>query len=253
MRHLALFYLICISVFADESSSYKPLYSFGSINLHYLSWSDQTKESTPHTDFAYLEAEGGAGWSWGEVYCLAAVENPTKSYDKEFATNRRYTLKPVVNITIKDGFSVHLQDFHFESRDFDIDNVYAGLAYKYARENFWIKTFATLHYQESTYYSGMNGYAAGWVAKYDFALLGENFSVFNWHEMEFARDKKDYMLSDGTLVGNKGADGLNGALGFWWNVNKNYTLALQYRYAKHKLGFAPTQEGLITTLKIFFI
>jgi len=253
MRYFVLLCLAFMSLFADESGSFKPLYSFGSVNLNYLSWSSQTKEDTPHTDFAYLEAEGGAGWKWGEVYCLAAIENPTKSYDKEFATNRRYTLKPIVNLTITGGLSVHLQNFHFESRDFDIDNVYAGFAYTYVMDSLWVKTFATLHYQESTYYSGMNGYAAGWVAKYDFALLGENFSVFNWHEMEFARDQQDYSLDDGTLTGNKGADGYNGALAFWWNVNQGYTLAMQYRYAKHKLGYEPMQEGFIATLKIFFL
>jgi hypothetical protein len=252
MKYFFLLFLVFFSLFANESSSLKPFYSFGSINLHHLTWSKQTKKSTTHSDFTYLEAEGGAGWSWGEVYFLGAIENPSKSYDKEFGDNRRYTLKPVVNLTIKDGFSVHLQDFHFKSRDFDIDNVYAGLGYKYATDGFWIKTFATLHYQKSSYYSGMNGYAAGWVAKYDFALLGESLTLFNWHEMEFARDKEDYSLPDGTLVGNGGADGVNGALALWWNIDKNYTLAMQYRYAKHKLGFAPTQEGLIATLKIFF-
>lgn len=54
----------------------------------------------------------------------------------------------------------------------------------------WFKPFIALHYVDQTYYSGNNGYVVGWVAGYDFNLVNQKFSITNWHEMEFDRNKR---------------------------------------------------------------
>lgn len=41
----------------------------------------------------------------------------------------------------------------------------------------------------SRVYLGNSGYVIGWVACYSFQLWSQNFSITNWHEMEFNRAK----------------------------------------------------------------
>lgn len=61
---------------------------FADIGLHYLDWTSDTTEKTSKKshkdDFGYLELEGGANFSWGEMYgfstgkifTMAATLNP---------------------------------------------------------------------------------------------------------------------------------------------------------------------------------
>ena len=85
----------------------------------------------------------------------------------------------------------------------------------------------------------------GWVAGYSFMLGREKFTVTNWNEYEFDRNEK-------YAAGNGGADGINGAVAFWWNASPNLTAGIQYRYADNKLGEAFLQDGFIYSLKYMF-
>ena len=107
-------------------------------------------------------------------------------------------------------------------------------------------------YQDSTYFSGWNGYMAGWIFNYDFNVLGEDFFVFQWHEMEFNRDKEHYQLNNGITIGDGSSHGINGALSIWWKAHKKVTTGIQYRYAENKLGFANYQSAFIYSLKYNF-
>ena len=66
------------------------------------------------------------------------------------------------------------------------------------------KPFFAKRYTDQTYYTGDNGYVAGWVAGYSFMLGGEKFTLTNWNEYEFDRDAT-------YAAGNGGKEGLNGA------------------------------------------
>lgn len=67
--------------------------------------------------------------------------------------------------------------------------------------------------------------------------------ITNWHEMEFARNKR--------YNGGK-SNGINGALAFWWNATNHVSAGVQYRYADNKLGDTFYQDAIIYTLKYTF-
>ncbi|HIF7720951.1 TPA: outer membrane protein OmpK, partial [Escherichia coli] len=52
---------------------------FADIGIHYLDWTSRTTEKSStkshKDDFGYLELEGGANFSWGEMYGFFDWEN----------------------------------------------------------------------------------------------------------------------------------------------------------------------------------
>jgi len=247
MKFISLIFTLQALLFAAN-------YSFIDTSINYLDWSQKTEEKTSQRDFVYLELEGGAGWDWGEFYGFFDIENPLSSYDDAPADDLRFVAKPIFDIYIKDTFALHIQNFHLHSKEFYVNNFVTALSYKYSSEDssFWITPFLGGHYQNSTFYSGFNGYMLGWSFNYDFSLFEQNFSLFNWNEIEFARAKESYELEDGTKIGDESPYGINGALSLWWNINSDFKTGLQYRYAKFKLGSKEYQSGLIYSLKYFF-
>ena len=127
-----------------------------------------------------------------------------------------------------------------------------GASYKYESDfGLWIKPFIGVHYTYDTYFHGLNGYMGGWVFNYDFGMFNQKFSISQWNEIEFGRDKKFYE-DDGEPIGDGKSYGLNGALSTWWHINDDITTGVQYRYANHKLGNIEYQSAFIYTLKYNF-
>lgn len=251
---IKLYVLVLFAVSLDASdtnnSTFTPSYSFLNTSVNYLDWDKPTENTTAQNDFAYLELEGGAGWSWGEFYGFVDIENPLKSYKDNFPNELRFAVKPIFDIKLHENFSLHIQDYYFKSDTFYVNNLVTGFSYKYTSDfGLWIKPFIGLHYQNSTYYNGSNGYMAGWAFNYDVKLLGENFSLSQWHEMEFNRNEEDYQLLDGTPIGNEKSHGINGAISIWWHINSMFTTGVQYRYADNKLGFESSQSAFIYSFK----
>ncbi|MEA1891960.1 MAG: outer membrane protein OmpK [Campylobacterota bacterium] len=233
--------LLCPVLTAD---TFKPNYHFENVSINYLNWSKGTQSRSAQKDFAYLEVEGGAGWDWGEFYMFFDIENPTKSYNDTSAESMRFAFKPVIDITLLDNLSLHIQDYNLQSKDFYISNIIVGLSYDIKTDfGLWIRPFIGPHYQLSTYYSGFNGYVGGWVFDYMFNILQTDFSISQWHEFEFDRDKED---------GYDEHTGTQGALCFWWHPIKEITTGIQYRYASYNLGSTSYQNGSIYSLKYNF-
>jgi hypothetical protein len=109
----------------------------------------------------------------------------------------------------------------------------------------WFKPFFAKRYTDQTYYTGDNGYVAGWVAGYNFMLGSEKFTLTNWNEYEFDRDAT-------YAAGNGGKEGLNGAVALWWNATSHITTGIQYRYADDKLGEDFYQDAIIYSIKFNF-
>lgn len=57
-------------------------YGFSNMSVNYLDWTAKAEERSnggyggAKEDFVYLEIEGGAGYSWGDVYGFVDLENP---------------------------------------------------------------------------------------------------------------------------------------------------------------------------------
>ncbi|MFT7002964.1 MAG: hypothetical protein ACJAWW_000298 [Sulfurimonas sp.] len=250
---LALLSYVSLNASDESTNSIKPLYSFMNTSVNYLDWDNSTENKTFHEDFSYLEVEGGAGWKWGEFYGFIDIENPTKSYNDKGPDNLRVAAKPILDIYLINGLALHIQDYYLTSENFYVNDIFTGLSYKYNSDfGLWIKLFIDTHYQNSTYYDGFNGYMAGWVFNYDFVLFKQKFSILQWHEIEFNRDKKYYQLDDGSTVGDGKSYGTNGALSAWWHINEKFTTGVQYRYADSKLGFNVYQSAIIYSLKYYF-
>ena len=101
-------------------------YSFKDVSVNYLDWTKQTEKSSFQRDFGYLELEGGAGFSWGDIYGFADLENPTRSYDGIPMSNKRYVFKPVMDLKLLDSsWYLYAQDYNLYSKDFYVSNFIA--------------------------------------------------------------------------------------------------------------------------------
>ena len=243
--------LLAMPTYADESLN--PAYSLTDMSVNYFNWSQDTKSKTAQQDFSYLEIENCSGWSWGDFYMFGDLENHITNYNKTSIDDMAIVLKPIADVKLYNNWSLHVQDYYWQSKAFYTNDAVVGISYKYVSDfGLWIKPFIGEHYQNTSYFSGLNGYMAGWVFNYDMKIAGEKFSLFQWHEIEFDRIKRYYQLSDGTPIGDGKSNGINGAISLWWNINKTVITGIQYRYAENKLGFEAYQAGMIYSLKYYF-
>ena len=227
---------------------------FANLGLHYLDWTSRTTEKSGNKshkdDFGYLELEGGANFSWGEMYGFFDWENFYNGRHDKPGSEQRYTFKNTNRIYLGDtGLNLYLHAYGtYGSPDrvnFHDDMFLYGLGYNFTGNGYWFKPFFAKRYTDQTYYSGDNGYVLGWVAGYSFMLGSEKFTLTNWNEYEFDRAAT-------YAAGNGGKDGLNGAVALWWNATPHLTAGVQYRYAKNKLGETFLQDGIIYSLKYQF-
>ncbi|OAT48570.1 putative exported protein [Proteus hauseri ATCC 700826] len=247
--------LFVIATIFSLSAQANYLGGFASSSINYLDWTQHTTHKTGNTthkdDFAYLELEGGVNFSWGEFYGFFDLENPFNRRITQPGHNQRYATKTTGRIYLgKSNFNLYghvygvwsLPSQKYGGNFHEINTLY-GIGYNTQFANLWFKPFIAFHYVDQTFYSGNNGYVAGWVAGYDFSLYQQKFSLTNWHEMEFNRNKN---------YGNGGKNGFNGALAFWWHVTPSITTGVQYRYAYKKLGENFLQDGIVYSLKYNF-
>lgn len=223
-------------------------YGFGNVSINYLDWSSGTESRAKKKDFMFLELEGGAGFSWGEVYGFFDLENPHKNNEESDGNGRRTAMKGTMRYYLGNtGFNLYGHIYDVDTADFSEQNRLVGVGFNYQNANFFWKPFLAINNTNKTgnfdHFSGYNGLVAGWVMGYGFKLAGQDFMFSNWHEYEFDRDKQYH---DGKKDGN------NGAAALWWNANEKITAGIQYRYADDKLGSNSYQNGLVYTLKYNF-
>ncbi|QIG07122.1 outer membrane protein OmpK [Proteus sp. ZN5] len=246
-------FVIATTFSLPSQASY--LGGFASASINYLDWTTHTTHKTGKTshkdDFAYLELEGAANFSWGEFYGFFDLENPFNKKETHPGDNQRYTIKSTARIYLgKSNFNLYghvygtwsLPGKKYGGNFHEVNTLY-GFGYNTQIANLWFKPFIALHYVDQSKYSGNNGYVTGWVAGYDFNIKNQKFSLTNWHEMEFQRHKR---------YGNGGKNGINGALAIWWHPTTSITTGIQYRYAYKKLGESFLQDGIVYSLKYNF-
>lgn len=208
-------------------------YGFGNVSISRLDWSSDT-EAKGHRDFTFLELEGGAAFSWGEMYGFIDLESPHRSSKRQVAM--KGTMRTYLG---NSGLNLYTHIYDLSSKPFSEQNRLIGLGFNLEHQNIFFKPFLAYNHTASTYFSGSNGAVFGWVAGINFSVLSQSLMVTNWNEYEFLRDS-DYF---------KDTDGMNGAAALWWNANEQITLGLQYRYAYDKLGKDGYQDALVYTLK----
>ncbi|WP_263081465.1 ion channel protein Tsx [Endozoicomonas sp. Mp262] len=229
------------------SSDYQ--YGFGNVSINRLDWSNGTEHRSGKKDFTYLELEGGAGFSWGEIYGFADLENPHKKNEEEDGDGRRTALKGTIRYYLGNtGFNLYGHIYDTESHGFSEQNRLLGIGYNYQNDNLFFKPFLAANNTQSTFFSGSNGYVAGWVLGYNFKLADQDLMLTNWHEYEFNRSEDYSKNEDGS--GEK--NGVNGAVALWWNATNHITAGIQYRYADNKLGSNSYQNAMIYSLRYNF-
>ena len=247
MKKIAIAAAVAMSLSAPASAEY--LYGFGNVSVNALDWSNGSEErAAHHKDFVYLELEGGAGFSWGELYGFFDVENV-----QEDSSDLRTAYKGSAAYKLGDsGFRAYTQHYATDSSGFSASNTVLGGQYRFEGEGWFFAPFIGSHYTISnpswtTGFSGFNGGMAGWAGVYNFSAFNQNFWVSNWHEMEFSR-KDAYIAASGEEKGTS----MNGALGFWWNATQSITAGVQYRYADKKLGSADNLNAVIYSMRYNF-
>ncbi|MCV5472338.1 hypothetical protein OFN43_26005, partial [Escherichia coli] len=152
---------------------------FADIGVHYLDWTSRTTEKSStkshKDDFGYLEFEGGANFSWGEMYGFFDWENFYNGRHNKPGSEQRYTFKNTNRIYLGDtGFNLYLHAYGTYGSanrvNFHDDMFLYGIGYNFTGSGWWFKPFFAKRYTDQTYYTGDNGYVAGWVAGYNFML-----------------------------------------------------------------------------------
>ena len=255
MKYIIILFTV-VSLYAQDSknSFLQSNYSFSNLNLNYFDWDIQSENSSNKSDFSYVGFEGGIGWNNVDIYGFLNIENPTHRYGKDTPDDLRFSTFMDVDIEVQNNFKIHLQNFTLNSDSYFVDDLVFGVGYK-INTNFglWCRPFLGIHYTTDTYYSGINGYMGGWLLNYDFKMFDYKFSIFQWNEVEFARDKEFYLGNNNQPIGDGDSWGINGALSLWVHLSDSFTVGTQYRYAKNKLGYKNYQSGMIYTVKYNFL
>ncbi|MFH0260143.1 outer membrane protein OmpK [Vibrio mediterranei] len=232
-----------VAAVASVPASAEYLYGFGGVYLDHQSWDhgpnkiDNGAVGDQRNQFV-LGIEGGAGFTWGEIYGFYDRESVEKS-----ASEQKNSFKGTAHVYLGDtGVSLYGQVYHHDNPAQSETNRVLGLGYTALQgDNWFFKPWIGVHditswdsfNKESDGMSqninGRNGYMAGWTARYGFEAFGQNFSFVNWNEIEFDRND-EYAKAQG------GKTGLNGALLFNWHATEHLTAAIQYRYFQNKLG-----------------
>lgn len=221
------------------------LYGFGNVYADYLTWTNGTQGygerldvSDGRDDHVTIGAEGGAGFTWGEIYGFYEYEKVNEgSEQRSQAAKFSMHYKVAGNLTAYG----QIYDYSESKAALDEQNRVLGLGYVgLTGENYWFKPWIGIHDVTSSNgdASGMNGGMLGWSAGYNFEIAGQPLMVTNWNEIEFARN-------DTYKVMQNGSTGLNGGLSLWYDINDRVYTGLTYRYFANKLGVDGYGDALI--------
>ena len=146
-----LFTLTLSSVLAIPAVSHAEFKGgFADIGIHYLDWTSRTTEKSStkshKDDFGYLELEGGANFSWGEMYGFFDWENFYNDRHDKPGSEQRYTFKNTNRIYLGDtGFNLYLHAYGTYGSanrvNFHDDMFLYGIGYNFTGSGWWFKPF----------------------------------------------------------------------------------------------------------------
>lgn len=213
-------------------------WGFGDVSVNYLDWDKGTENKSTKTDFTYVELEGGAQHTWGDLYGFFDIENVGKTGGEV-----RTASKAAINFYLGETkFGLYAHQYTFSSLGFSEQNRVIGFGYLWTGDGWWFKPFIGFHDVSQTFYSGANGFMGGWVFGYNFTAFKQKFFLADWHEIEFDRHES-------YAAGNGSRSGINGAVSIWWSYDARLQVGQQFRYGRDKLGTAGDMSAWISTLK----
>lgn len=239
-RKKNLIFILGIVFCSPSFAAYQ--WGFGDASLNHLAWDQGTQNKSLKRDFNYLELEGGAQFNWGELYGFFDSENIGKANDEIRSASKgsiRYYLA-------ESNISLYAHVYTFSAFGFSEQNRVYGLGYQVIGKNWSFKPFLGAHEVSQTYFSGMNGFMAGWTILFNFKMIGESFTLVDWHELEFERNSVYAAQNGNSKVGQ------NGAASIWWNPRAEISIGTQWRYAVNKLGTPGAMNAFIASLKYNF-
>ncbi|MGF1685956.1 hypothetical protein L4C36_04585 [Photobacterium japonica] len=244
--------LVALSVLAAAAAlpaQAEYLYGFGNVYTDYLTWTNGTQGyngldvSEDRDDHITLGVEGGAGFSWGEIYGFYEYEKINKG-----SSERSQAIKGSMHYKLVGDFTAYGQIYDYSESGNGVDmseqNRVLGFGYTgLVSENGWFKPWIGVHDLSSgnSEAAGLNGGMFGWSAGYNFEIAGQPFMVTNWNEVEFARN-------DAYSEMQNGSTGLNGGVGLWYDITETVYAGVQYRYFANKLGVDGYGDAVIFRL-----
>jgi len=239
VKYIGKIFVIVSVILVTQLSRAEYQWGFGDVSVNYLDWGRGTENKSTKTDFTYVELEGGAQHTWGDLYGFFDIENVGKTGGEV-----RTASKAAINFYLGNTkFGLYAHQYTFSSLGFAEQNRVIGFGYLWAGDGWWFKPFLGFHDVSQTFYSGSNGYMGGWVFGYNFTAFKQRFFLADWHEIEFNRN-------EAYAAGNGGRrSSTNGALSIWWSYDANLSIGQQWRYATDKLGTGGDMAAWISTLK----
>ncbi|WP_026960462.1 outer membrane protein OmpK [Aliagarivorans taiwanensis] len=235
LKKLSIAAVAAVGVSGAANAEY--LYGFGGMYVDHQSWDHGLNEvNNPKGRNQYvIGIEGGAGFTWGELYGFYDYENIGNAPDQRAAA-----AKATAHVYLGDtGASIYAQVYDFGSDMQSEQNRVLGLGYtKLGGDNWFFKPWIGIHQitandgfadEATAKVNGNNGYMAGWTGRYAWNMFGQNFSVVNWNEIEFDRSEE--------ITANQGGkNGWNGGAMLSWHITDNLYTGVTYRYFRNKLG-----------------
>lgn len=173
-----------VSAFLFSPAMAEQLYSFSNVSLNYLNWGSNA-ERTGKEDNLFAELEGGAGYTWGELYGFFDVENLG-----EGSGDITYFGKGMMDVYLGEtNWMFHTHVASAWGGSWHDMSTFAGIAYKFSGDNgAFFKPYLAARHTNSNDYTGMNGYQLGFAWAYPFQVGEQQFTLAQWHETDFDRD-----------------------------------------------------------------
>ncbi|MDC5856173.1 outer membrane protein OmpK [Vibrio europaeus] len=249
------------------------LFGFGGMYMDYQDWGhgfgnddDNNNQKISNRDQVVIGIEGGAVFDWGQIYGFYDYEGVDRAQD-----NRGASTKGTIHYNLTDsGISLYAQVYNTDADSgFHEQNRVLGFGYTGLKGDGWGFTpFIGVHQVNTTFTqvteagepnfssknSGNNGGMAGWVGYYNTDIAGQNFTFASWGEFEFARNDA-YARAQSTTAGSSESPeswGLNGSANAMWNITKNWSTGLLYRFTVNKLARKDYQDLLIYRVQYNF-
>ena len=228
------------------------LFGFGGMYIDYQDWGHGIGNDDDNFGNKISGRDQMVIFDWGQMYGFYDYEGADRAED-----DRGASTKGTIHYNLTDsGISLYAQVYNTDTdAGFHEQNRVVGFGYTGLKGDGWGFTpFIGVHQINTIGISGHNGGMAGYVGYYNTEIAGLSFTFSTWNELEFARNDAYSDVQSTPLNSGQGSEswGLNGSLNSLWNIDKNWSTGLLYRYTVNKLARRDYQDILIYRIQYNF-